>query len=770
MVIRPVIAWTWIVLSPVLALSQAPRFNADSVYASIEHLTVTIGPRPMGSLNERIALDWAAQKLRGFGADSVFIMEVKKIDRENSPVNTNSGVAVGVFRGETDSTIVIGGHIDSAGREIAGANDDASGAATVLELARIWSQRPRRYSMVFCTFGGEERGLVGSDYFVKHYRNIDNVVLMFSIDMTGSDDRIAVLMESGSFQAPAWLVKDAFALDRDLGIHRLQYPTHFSTINNLISGAGSDHQPFLNKKIPAIDFTAGLNNSPIHTQQDRIDFISKPMLDRYGRLVDGLLVKYQERGIPHSKGKRFMLWRPFGILLLIPPWLIVTFNISALLAGIGAFIHSRKNRLRIEKPQRIRFSGLKLFGMILVIAIFSQLGESFLQLFKGLRYPWLVHVQKYLWYAGIWSVAGLWVVLQITRKWRFSPDPYVYAKRALIFLLIFFIPAGVISMRLALYPGISLLLVSLAILIPIPPIRLLLSVISPLPMLRLMFFETIPLYARFYTQTGASIDTFWIALLLFTGITLALAVSYLPFIYAHAYASVSIPPFKSFIKWMRKPAFGLLILIIIIGYGGYLYSLPATNAMWRHAILVRAEYDISKQESKLELIGNEYFRDVVVKTDSLTKQYSEKTHKEELKQSFTADWLSIGGSETKMPGEKDTLAVRWRIKSSHPWHEVTLSVRADTLQIDSVRSDLKYRHRKDLLTFSWSADPPEILDVSARFAIHPKARLIRTVSAQYAELPIRMDISSEQADFVYRTVVVRRDTLSWEIQPSEKTE
>jgi hypothetical protein len=214
---------------PTFLFSQSEKFNADSVYAYIEHLSVTIGARPMGSQNERLALDWAAEKFKSFGADSAYVTKFTK----TKSINTNSGIAVGIFRSRTDSSIVIGGHIDSAGREIQGANDNASGSASMIELARIWSQRQRHYIMIFVAVGGEEQELCGSKYFVDHYPDLDKVVLMFVLDMAGSDDNIVTLFEIDSVQAPQWLVKDAFAIDKALGINRLQYPTHFSTLNNL---------------------------------------------------------------------------------------------------------------------------------------------------------------------------------------------------------------------------------------------------------------------------------------------------------------------------------------------------------------------------------------------------------------------------------------------------------------------------------------------------------------------------------------------------------
>ena len=105
-------------------------------------------------------------------ADSTFILEFTNASDGDETYITKSGVAVGIFKGETDSAIVIGGHIDSGGYEIPGANDNASGTATTLELARLWSERQRHYTMIFCAFGGEEMGLLGSHHFVEDYDRI----------------------------------------------------------------------------------------------------------------------------------------------------------------------------------------------------------------------------------------------------------------------------------------------------------------------------------------------------------------------------------------------------------------------------------------------------------------------------------------------------------------------------------------------------------------------------------------------------------------------
>ena len=756
-----------VLLLPALLISQTVKFNADSTYSYINHLSVTIGPRPMGSQNEIIALNWLKEKFDEFDPDTSFIMKFYEVKSEKSAVNTNSGNAVAIFQGETDTAIVVGGHFDSSGREIPGANDNASGTASVIELARIWSKRPRHYTMVFAAFGGEERGLVGSKYFVEQYQDINKVALMLCLDMTGSNDNILTLAETDSMQTPIWLLKDAFAIDRALEINRLQYPTHFATLNNIgKGGGGSDHMSFLDKYIPAIDFTAGICNSPIHTQQDKIDFIDKQMLEKCGALADSLLTKYQKFGIPHSKNERYMLWSGFGTPVFIPSLAIVAFTVVSMLLGALGFYISRKNRLIIEKPKRIHFSGLKLLLMITFVAVSVFLGEAFLQLFKGLRYPWLVHFNKYLWFEGIWMVAGVWCVLQLSRKWRLSPDPYVYSKRALIPLFLFVIIfMAFVSFRLALYPAITLFLFSLAILVPNDLLKSLLSLIAPLPMFRLMFNEIFIFPARMSMYGGFNISNFAESFLYSGLLIVILIVWYLPSIYLLSFVVVSVSRTKTWLKTFRQPAFGIVIMLIILGYGGFLYSLPAYNNMWRPSIRVDAQYDIQKEECKLQLIGNEFFKDVSVKTDSVENYFSGRSHKEELKHSFVAEWIGINGTQTITDSTADTVNVKvnWQLISSRPWYSVYFQIKVDTLELKNVESDLNFYFNKDRINFSWMADPPTSLNVGANFSMIKGSKLIRKVTAYYPEMPIAIEVKSEIADIRYRTKVVFQDTLDFSL-------
>lgn len=125
-------------------------------------------------------------------------------------LTTQNVVAVvrGIDATLRDEYLVIGAHFDHLGRmgfgvmdpDSAsaihnGADDNASGTAAVLELARLLASRPAARSVVFVTFSGEELGLLGSQYFVDHPpMAIGQVVAMLNFDMVGrlKDERLIV--------------------------------------------------------------------------------------------------------------------------------------------------------------------------------------------------------------------------------------------------------------------------------------------------------------------------------------------------------------------------------------------------------------------------------------------------------------------------------------------------------------------------------------------------------------------------------------------------
>jgi hypothetical protein len=122
------------------------------------------------------------------------------IVRKNAPASNVVGVLEGSDPRLKSEVIVVGAHYDHLGRggegslaaregEIHhGADDNASGTAGLLELARLLSQNKAgvRRTVLFVAFGGEEEGLIGSSFYVNHpARPLEQTVAMINMDMIG---------------------------------------------------------------------------------------------------------------------------------------------------------------------------------------------------------------------------------------------------------------------------------------------------------------------------------------------------------------------------------------------------------------------------------------------------------------------------------------------------------------------------------------------------------------------------------------------------------
>ncbi len=737
------------------AFAQFSAFNTDSAYANLHHLAVAIGPREMGSQNEREALAWTVRRLAEFGADPAYVIPVT----HSKSTNTTSGVAVGIFPGQRDSIIVIGGHIDSDFRENPGANDDASGVAVMLELARLWSTQPRHYTLLCAAFGGEEKGLVGSQWFVDHYENLDRVALMLQIDMAGSAEALIPFIDVKTHQAPEWLVRDAYALDHVLGYNSLDYPTHFFTFNNLIGGAGSDHQPFLEKNIPAIDFTAGINTSPIHTMNDRMEFIDKSALARSGQIVDGMLKKYDAHGIPQARTGNYMLLEAFNGIWFLPPLGMSLINTLAMVLGLAAYVRSRSRRRPNDLAPRVRFSGSKIFLMVVIIAVFIQLGEAAMQEIKGLRYPWYVPLREYLIFAALFAAAGAWLCLQLTRTWRFSSEPHVYFSRAVIALLLLTALGWMVDSRFALYPACALIFAGLTVLLPGAAAQAIMTALVPLPLVVLMFNEAFPLLSRSLPHNMTSMSGFLPALIYSAVLTVLLIVWYFPLAYVFAATFARQQENLGVLRRLRSRAAGLILLLIIVAYGGYLYAQPAYSDRWRAILRATAQYDAQTNTGTLKLAGDEYFRGVTVRTPDSSASYDDRIHQAEWPVAFCAGWMQIAGTTMRDSVDTNRVIIAWQLTTLKPWERVRVTLQTDTLSFTEVSSPWIFTHQKGTITFDWGAEPADTLQLTAQFQLPKPARLIRKITATYVELPVPITVEAKYADVVYRTEVTWRDTV-----------
>jgi hypothetical protein len=195
-------------------------------------------------------------------------------------INSNGPAynVVGRMRGKDSSrAILIGAHYDHLGRggtgslapdkggEIHhGADDNASGTATVLEIARLMKARGTPpCDVIFALWSGEELGLLGSEHWAEHPTYpLEKITATLNLDMVGraGNGKIQVLGAGTSPDFESWM-KEA---GEESGLELI-----VSTSGNSLGGS-SDHQTFLKRKIPALHLFSGLHTD-YHKPSDTAD-------------------------------------------------------------------------------------------------------------------------------------------------------------------------------------------------------------------------------------------------------------------------------------------------------------------------------------------------------------------------------------------------------------------------------------------------------------------------------------------------------------------
>jgi hypothetical protein len=216
-------------------------------------------------------------KPRSFALKGLEVRENVDVERVVKTVHN----VLGYLPGESDEYIIFGAHYDHlglggpfslapslTGTVHPGADDNASGTAGVIELARHFSALPKpKRGMLFMTFAGEELGLLGSGFYANHPEMpLPKAVTMINMDMIGRV-RDGKLFVGGAGTGTT--------LRQDLDGITPRYPAlHVDYSDN--SGYGSsDHTSFTAKQVPVLFFFSGLHGD-YHKPSDTWDKINAP--------------------------------------------------------------------------------------------------------------------------------------------------------------------------------------------------------------------------------------------------------------------------------------------------------------------------------------------------------------------------------------------------------------------------------------------------------------------------------------------------------------
>jgi Zn-dependent M28 family amino/carboxypeptidase len=235
--------------------------------------------RNAGSKGDSLAQIYIIDNLKSIGVDPFFEDYLQPFTSKTEAIRGGETVStkniIGFIEG-TDSVlkkeyIIICAHFDHVGLEKGrihpGANDNASGVVTILNMAKMFKINPLKRSMLIVFFGAEEKGLLGSYYFVKNSPfSLKSIDAVFNFDMVGKLKQEGTLYSKGEQTAkefPELLTKYSEK-------YKVKYDVSpFDYMN------GSDHYPFYKKRIPVLFFNTGLDWDNYHQPSDlpeKIDF------------------------------------------------------------------------------------------------------------------------------------------------------------------------------------------------------------------------------------------------------------------------------------------------------------------------------------------------------------------------------------------------------------------------------------------------------------------------------------------------------------------
>ena len=293
------VAAGWCAATTAVGAAEDAAFSGARAFEDLKHL-VAYGPRPAGSPALAQARRWMIAQLQQAGA---------QVEEDSFTASTPIGAVpmtnlIAKFPGQQPKVVMVAGHYDTkreASFRFVGANDGASSAALLLELARVLAARKNALTYWLVFFDGEEAvqewtdtdSLYGSRHLVAKLTvegDLARLQAMILVDMIG-DAKLDIHREENS---TPWLMDSLFGV-----AHRLGYEKYFLDSPTPIE---DDHIPFVKAGVAAadlIDLDYGPHNSYWHTEKDTVEHCSPLSLAIVGRVVFATLGDLEKS--PHFK-------------------------------------------------------------------------------------------------------------------------------------------------------------------------------------------------------------------------------------------------------------------------------------------------------------------------------------------------------------------------------------------------------------------------------------------------------------------------------------
>ncbi len=270
--------------------------NKDQLMKDVNYLASDqLKGRETGTAGNKMARDYVIARFEDLGIKKIGDAFTSDFNFKRNGIKNKGVNVIGKIDGKVDSSIIITAHYDHEGVKNGqiynGADDNASGVAGLLAIAKYFIQNKPNHNLIFVAFDAEEKGLQGARHFVKNMPlDIKKILLNVNMDMISRSDKNEIYV-AGTYHYPQY--KEILISANSTSNIKLFMGHDSPELGHNDWTTSSDHGPFHKVGIPFLYFGVE-DHADYHQPTDDASKINPEFLEGTTNLILDVILKIDQ--------------------------------------------------------------------------------------------------------------------------------------------------------------------------------------------------------------------------------------------------------------------------------------------------------------------------------------------------------------------------------------------------------------------------------------------------------------------------------------------